>query len=75
MRQWVKQAFSETKWLENFPPHSCRSASTTKELPMNLDISDILKKGCWSDAKTLYEQYKKEIIIYKEVAFNGIIKE
>ena len=59
IRRWVKQVFLETKLLENFPPYSCRSASTAKALDMTLDILDTLKKGCLSNAKTFSEHYKK----------------
>ena len=54
-----KQSFSETKLMENFPPHSCQSASTIKALDMNLDISEILNKVCWNNVETFSEQYKK----------------
>ena len=37
-------------FIENATPHSFRSASTTEEFNMNLDILDILKKAMQSKA-------------------------
>ena len=42
-RRWIKETFAQTNLIENFTPHSCRSASTTKAFKMNLDIMDILR--------------------------------
>ena len=74
LRRWVKQVFQDVHLID-FTPHSCRSASTSKASNMNFDIIDILKKGCWSNAKTFYKYYKKEITEYKEVDFNRIIEQ
>ena len=52
LRRWIKESFAETNLIENFTPHSCRSASTTKVFNMSLDVVDILRKACWSNAKT-----------------------
>ena len=41
---------------------------------MCLDIMDILRKACWSNAKTFLQRYKKEIISYEGVDFNKIIE-
>ena len=62
VRRWVKDLFKETKVIpEYFTPHSCRSASTSKaSLQINLD--DILKQGCWRNAKTFKRYYEKNII-------------
>ena len=32
---------------------------------MNLNILDILRKACWSNAKTFLQHYKKEIVSYE----------
>ena len=56
------KTFEETNLIENFTPHGCRSASTTKAFSMSLDILDILRKACWSNAKIFLQHYKKEIV-------------
>ena len=61
LRRWIKEAFAEINLIENFSLYSCRSASTTKAFNMSLDILDILKKACWSNAKTFLQHYKNEI--------------
>ena len=64
LRRWIKETFAQTNLIENFTPHSCRSASATKTFNMSLDIIDILRKACWSNAKTFLQHYKKEIVSY-----------
>ena len=59
--RWIKETFAEINLIENFIPHSCRSASTTKAFNMSLDIPDMLSKACWSSAKTFLQHYQKEI--------------
>ena len=61
LRRWIKETYAETNLIENFTPHSCRSASTAKAFNMNLDILVILRKACWNNAKTFLQYYKKEI--------------
>ena len=41
---------------------------------MSLDIMDILRKACWSKAKTFLQHYKKKIVSYGEVDFNKIVE-
>ena len=55
LRRWINDTFAETNLIENFTPHSCRSASTAKAYNMSLDILDILRKTCWSNAKTFFQ--------------------
>ena len=74
LRRWIKETFAETNLIENFSPHSCRSASTTKAFNVSLDILDILSKPCWSNAKTFLQCYKKEIVSYEGVDFNKIME-
>ena len=72
--RWIKETFAETNLIENLAPRSCRSASTTKAFNMNLDILDIVRKACWSNAKTFLQHYKKEIVSYEGVDFNKIVE-
>ena len=74
LRRWIKETFAETNLIENFNPHSCRSTSTTKAFNMSLDILDILRKACRSNAKAFLQHYKKEIVSYEGVDFNKIME-
>ena len=74
MRRWIKETFAETNLIKNFTPHSCRSASTTKAFNMSLDILDILRKSCWSNAKTFLQHYRNKIVSYEGVDFNKIME-
>ena len=44
--RWIKETFAEINLIENFIPHNCRSASTTKAFNMSLGIPDMLSKAC-----------------------------
>ena len=59
LRRCIKEIFPETNLIKNVTQHSCRFASTTKAFNMSLDILDILRKACWSNAKTFLQHYKK----------------
>ena len=45
----------------------CRSVSTSEAFNINLNILNIVRKACWSNAKTSLQHYEKEIISYKEI--------
>ena len=74
LRRWIKETHAQTNLIGNFTPHSCRSGSITKAFNMSLDIMDILRKTCWSKAKTFLQHYKKKIVSYGEVDFNKIVE-
>ena len=65
MKRWVKELFIETSILKEHTPHTCRSAATSKASQLNVDIAEILKEGCWTNAfltfikRTLYIMHKK----------------
>ena len=44
-----------------FKPHSARGASTSKAFHLGIPLSDILKQGQWSNAKTFFNFYCREI--------------
>ena len=44
-----------------FKPHSCRSASTSKEHITGVSIDNILKCGQWSSDSTFYKFYCRNI--------------
>ena len=63
IRRWIKELFNTTGAIPNtFTPHSCRSASTSKALSNHINIDDILKQGCWRNARTFKQYYNKEIV-------------
>lgn len=66
LRRWVKNMFSKAGII-NFSPHSCRAAATSKAEMVNVDLEEILKKACWSNAKTFHQHYKKDILSLEEM--------
>jgi len=75
LRRWVKQTLTKAG-IYNFSPHSCRSASTSKASSINIDLEEILKKACWSNAKTFRNHYQKEIIALEDMdTFQNIAKD
>ena len=44
-----------------FKPHSARGASTSKAFHIGIPLSDIFKQGQWSNAKTFFNFYRREI--------------
>ena len=75
MRRWVKDLFIETSILKEYTPHICKSAATGKASQLNVDIAKILKQGCWTNAKTFFNFYKKDIVYYapEDVDFMSIL--
>ena len=75
MRIWVKGLFIEISILKEYTSHTCRSAATSKASQLNVDIAEILKQGCWKNAKTFYNFYKKDIVYYapEDVDFMSIL--
>ena len=47
--------------VTTFKPHSTRGASTSKAFHIGIPLSDILKQGQWSNAKTFFNFYRREI--------------
>ena len=72
LRKWIKETFAETNLIETFTPHCCKSVST-KAFNMSPDILTILRKACWSKAKT-FQRHKEEILCYEGVDFKKIMK-
>ena len=75
MRRWVKHLFIEMSILKQYIPHTCRSAATRKANQLNVDTAKILKQGCWKNAKTFFNSYKKDIVYYapEDVEFMSIL--
>lgn len=47
--------------IYDFSANSCRSASTSKAT-LIMDIEDVIKKGCWKNARAFLEFYDKELL-------------
>ena len=61
MKRWEKDLFIETSILKEYTTHTCISAATSKASQLNVDIAEILKQGCWKNAKTFFNFYKKDM--------------
>ena len=75
VKRWVKELFIETSILKEYTPDTCRSAATSKARQLNVEIAEILKQGCWKNARTFFNFYKKDIVYYapKDVDFKSIL--
>ena len=73
LRRWIKTTLNKAG-IYNFSPHSCRAAATTKAKKLNVDLDLILKKACWTNAKTFHKFYHKQIAEETEDNFNKIIE-
>ena len=73
MTRWVKDIFMLNN-IVDFPPHSCRAASTSKAKNMEVNIDEILKRGCWKNRKNFFIYYDKAITEYApdDIDFNRI---
>ena len=73
MRRWVKDIFILNN-IVDFSPHSCRAASTSKAKNMEVNIDEILKRGCWKNRKSFFIYYDKVITEYApdDIDFNRI---
>lgn len=62
LARWVKDVMREAGIdVSVFKPHSTRAASTSKAYALGVPLSDILKQGQWSNAKTFFTFYCREI--------------
>ena len=62
LARWVKEVMVCTGIdVTTFKPHSSRGASTSKAFHLGSPLSDILKQGPWSNAKTFFNFYCREI--------------
>lgn len=73
MRRWMKEVFQKTN-IVNFSPHSCRAASTSKAKSLDVNIDEIIKRGCWKNRKNFFKFYDKNIIEFApdDIEFNKI---
>ena len=62
LARWVKEVmvFASID-VATFKPHNTRGTSTSKAFNLGSPLSDILNQGQWSNAKTFFNFYCKEI--------------
>ena len=64
---WVKQILIMSGInTDIFKPHSTRSASSSHARLSGLSLSDILKRGSWSNKTTWEKFYNKPILTFEE---------
>ena len=63
LSRWMKGELSNARIdITIFQAHSCREASTSKARQQGIEISEIVKRGCWSKENTFIRFYNKDII-------------
>ena len=74
MRRWIKDIFIVNNNV-NFPPHSCR-VSSSKAKQIDVNIAEIIRRGCWKNRENFFKFYDKEIRKYasEDIDFNRISK-
>ena len=72
-RRWIKDIFIVNN-IVNFSPHSCRAASSSKAKCIDVNIDEIIRRGCWKNRKNFFKYYDKEITEYApdDIDFNRI---
>ena len=72
-RRWIKDIFIVNN-IVNFSPHSCRAASSSKAKCIDVNIDEIIRRGCWKNRKKFFKYYDKEITEYApdDIDFNRI---
>ena len=68
LRRWIKETFAETNLIENFSPHSCRSASTTEgfNIQHSIIFSIYLGKLVGAMLKHFFNIRKRELLVTKK---------
>ena len=71
---WVKQILIMSGInTDIFKPHSTRSASSSHARLSGLSLSDILKRGSWSNETTWDKFYNKSILTFEEKFVKAVI--
>ena len=75
MRRWIKDIFTVNTFV-NFSPCSCWAASTSKAKHVDVNIDEIMRRGCSKNLKNFFKYYDKEITEYApdDINFNRICK-
>ena len=74
MRRWIKDIFIVN--IVNFSLQSSRAASSSKAKQINVNIDEIIRRGCWKNWKNFFKFYDKEITEYAsgDINFNRFCK-
>ena len=71
---WVKQILIMSGInTDIFKPHSTRSASSSHARLSGLSLSDILKRGSWSNKTTWERFYNKPILTFEEKIQKAVV--
>ena len=75
MRRWIKDIFIVNN-IVNFSPHSCRAASSSKAKQIDVNIDEIIRRGCRKNWKNFFKFCDKEITEYasEDIDFNRICR-
>ena len=75
MRRWIKDIFLLNN-IVNFSPHSCRVASSSKAKRIDVNINEIIRRGCWKNWKNFFRYYDKGKTKYAsdDINFNRIYR-
>ena len=75
MRRWIKDIFILNN-IVNFSAHSSWAASSSKARCININIDEIIRRGCWKNRKNFLKYYDKEITEYvlDDIDFNRICR-
>ena len=73
MRRWIKGEFVKNNIIE-FSPHSCWAASTSKAKSIEVNIDDIITRGCWKRRENFFKFYDKNMVKFAsdDMKFNCI---
>ena len=75
MRRWIKDIFIVNN-IVNFSPHSYRATSSSKAKQINVNLDEIIRRGCWKNRKNFLQFFDKEIPEYasEDVDFNKFVE-
>ena len=60
--------------IVNLSPHGCRAASTSIAKHIDVNINEIIRRGCWENRINPSKYYEKELTEYApgDIEFNRI---
>ena len=75
MRRCIKDVFIVND-IANVSPYSCRVASSSKAKRIDVNIDEIIRRGCWKNRKNFFKYYDKEITEYvsEDIDFKRICR-
>ena len=75
MRRWIKDIFIVNN-IVKFSPHSYRVVSSSKAKQIDVNLDEIIRRGCWKNRKNLLKFYDKEITEYalEDTDFNKFVE-